>query len=134
MTNESVLVVDVGSSSTKFGYSGEDVPGWVIPTAVDRSKFGRSVEVENATFNPHKEEEDKSGESGVLMHRGLVHDWDEMQKFWQVITNEIGLNTVQVEKTPVLLIDSPLSTISDRTKWAEILFRGLSCAFVMYWQ
>ncbi len=127
MAHEHTLVVDVGSSSTKFGYSGEDVPSWVIPTAVDHSKFARGNEsVENVTFNPHKEDDEKAteGSTGVLMHRGLVHDWDEMQKFWQVITSEIGLNTVQIEKTPVLLIDSPLATIADRTKWAEILFEG----------
>ena len=60
MAYEHALVVDVGSSSTKFGYSGEDVPSWVIPTAVDRSKFGKGTEsVENATFNPHKEDDEK---------------------------------------------------------------------------
>lgn len=124
---EASLIVDIGSSSTKIGFTGDDIPNWVIPTAVDRSKNGKDADaVENVGFNPAKdlEKDDSTAPSGVLMHRGLVHDWDEMEKFWETITNEVGMNTVNIEKTPVLLIDSPLSKISDRVKWAEILFEG----------
>lgn len=124
---EASLIVDIGSSSTKIGFTGDDVPSWVIPTAVDRGKGSKDAEaMENVGFNPTKdlEREDSTQPSGVLMHRGQVHDWDEMEKFWETITNEVGMNTVNIEKTPVLLIDSPLSKISDRVKWAEILFEG----------
>ncbi len=124
---EASLIVDIGSSSTKIGFTGDDIPNWVIPTAVDRSKGNKDIEsIENVGFNPTKdlERDDTTAPSGVLMHRGLVHDWDEMEKFWETITNEVGMNTVNIEKTPVLLIDSPLSKISDRVKWAEILFEG----------
>jgi actin len=125
---EASLIVDIGSSSTKIGYTGDDIPSWVIPTSVERPKAGgKDAEaVENVAFNPDKdrEREDTTIPSGVLMHRGIVHDWDEMEKFWHTITDEVGMNTVNIEKTPVLLIDSPLSTIADRVKWAEILFEG----------
>lgn len=123
---EASLIVDIGSSSTKIGFTGDDVPSWVIPTSVDRGKGDKDANaVENVGFNPSKDlEREDTAPSGVLMHRGQVHDWDEMEKFWETITNEVGMNTVNVEKTPVLLIDSPLSKISDRVKWAEILFEG----------
>jgi len=60
----------------------------------------------------------------VLMHRGVVQDWDNMEKYWQMVLSEVGVSQTNTEKTPILLIDSPVTSISDRVKWAEILFEG----------
>jgi hypothetical protein len=38
MSEESILVVDIGSSSVKAGYSGEDMPSYVFPAAFGKSK------------------------------------------------------------------------------------------------
>lgn len=115
------FVVDIGSSCTKVGYSGENLPMSVFPTAPSTEISSPGTEgVENPLFNPNNENYDKT----VLMHRGLVNDWDEMEKFWQTVLNEGGVSASSTEKTPVLLIDSPVASISDRVKWAEILFEG----------
>ena len=73
----------------------------------------------------YNEEAAKEGTApGVLMHRGVVQDWDGVEKYWQTVLNEVGVSQTNTERTPVLLIDSPSSSVSDRVKWAEILFEG----------
>jgi actin-related protein len=44
MNEDAVFVVDVGSSSLKAGYSGEDVPSFVFPSTVSIPN-SRNVEV-----------------------------------------------------------------------------------------
>lgn len=34
MSDESILVVDIGSSSVKAGHSGEDIPSYVFPATI----------------------------------------------------------------------------------------------------
>lgn len=43
MIDESVFIVDIGSSSAKLGYSGEDVPSYVLPSVT--SKGHKNLEV-----------------------------------------------------------------------------------------
>ena len=42
--DEPILVVDIGSSSVKAGYSGEDVPSYVFPSTVGKAN-GKGIEV-----------------------------------------------------------------------------------------
>lgn len=119
---ESSLVVDIGSSSSKAGWSGEDQPAVVIPTVAEKGYARHTEAVEAPMYN---EEAAKEGTApGVLMHRGVVQDWDGVEKYWQTVLNEVGVSQTNTERTPVLLIDSPSSSVSDRVKWAEILFEG----------
>jgi actin-related protein len=45
MMDEAILVVDIGSSSVKAGYSGEDVPSFVFPSTLARGAVGSNLEV-----------------------------------------------------------------------------------------
>jgi len=45
MSEESILVVDIGSSSVKAGYSGEDVPSYVFPSTLMRNSQQKYAEV-----------------------------------------------------------------------------------------
>lgn len=36
MADESVFIVDIGSSSVKAGFSGEDIPSYVFPSAMTK--------------------------------------------------------------------------------------------------
>lgn len=44
MAEDSVFVVDVGSSSVKAGYSGDDVPAFVFPSTANK-QTARNLEV-----------------------------------------------------------------------------------------
>lgn len=45
MSEESILVVDIGSSSVKAGFSGEDVPSYVFPSTLARNSQQKHAEV-----------------------------------------------------------------------------------------
>jgi len=44
MAEENIIVVDVGSSSVKAGFSGEDIPSYVFPS-ITALPPARSIEV-----------------------------------------------------------------------------------------
>ena len=45
MAEESILVVDIGSSSVKAGYSGEDIPSYVFPSTSSNKGYSSTTEV-----------------------------------------------------------------------------------------
>lgn len=45
MSEESILVLDIGSSSVKAGFSGEDVPSYVFPSTLARNSQQKHAEV-----------------------------------------------------------------------------------------
>eukprot|EP01038_Epipyxis_sp_PR26KG_P007604 gene7604-10354_t len=115
--DQPVLVVDIGSSSVKAGYSGEDVPSYVFPSIANKitSKRIESIEYEKYT----------GGQTGHVInvhpvHRGVVTDWGNMEKLWHNISEQIP--TFGNDSASVFLVESPLSTFNDRVKWAEMLF------------
>ena len=115
-------MADIGSSSTKAGWGGEDLPTSVFPTTIETNYARHTEAVEAPLFNAEAAAEGTM--PNVLMHRGVVQDWDNMEKYWQMVLNDVGVSQTTTEKTPILLIDSPIVSISDRVKWAEILFEG----------
>ncbi len=48
MAEDTIFVVDIGSSSVKAGYSGEDIPAFVFPSTANKHSQ-RNLEV--CTFN-----------------------------------------------------------------------------------
>lgn len=52
MSDEPILVVDIGSSSVKAGFSGEDVPSYVFPSTTAKN-VSKNNEVQNLTRYCH---------------------------------------------------------------------------------
>lgn len=121
MSEESVLVVDVGSSSLKAGFSGEDIPSFVFPSTVSIPTNRNIESIEGWSA-------DTAGVpiqyaniiSSHPVHRGAVKDWDLMEKLWHNLIDHTSLSNL--ESTSVLIIESVRSTLSDRSHWAELLF------------
>jgi actin-related protein len=49
MADEPILVVDIGSSSVKAGFSGEDVPSYIFPSTTTKSGI-KNMEVSLRLF------------------------------------------------------------------------------------
>ncbi len=50
MSEDTVFVVDIGSSSVKAGYSGDDIPAFVFPSTSNKPT-ARNVEVSQINFS-----------------------------------------------------------------------------------
>jgi actin-related protein len=50
MSDELILVIDIGSSSVKAGYSGEDIPPYVFPSTLSKG-YNSTTEVDSNAFH-----------------------------------------------------------------------------------
>lgn len=121
---EPVLIVDIGSSSAKIGYNGEDVPSYIFPSVINKTypKNIESVEVDNTygdgnyTYGNHP------------VNRGEI-DWDKMETFWASILEKTGTASCD---TAVLIVESVKSTVKDRLQWADLLFNARHPSICMF--
>jgi len=123
-----VVVIDNGSGSIKAGFGGDDQPRTTFPTVAgpaDTDRFpcpcggrpwkdvfiGGGAESESAIINPE-----------FPIRRGLVTNWDYMEKIWQY-TFSAELR-VDPKETPVLLTEPVFNPDGNRVKMAEIMFES----------
>lgn len=56
------------------------------------------------------------------IQRGIITDWDSMEKLWTNIFDQLSLDAKNVN---VLMTDSPFASKEDRTQMAQIMFDKL---------
>jgi actin-related protein len=99
--SEQVVVINNGSLRTRVGLSGDDEP-----SATFRNNAYDSL--------PHKNEHPQ-----CLIERGLVTNWEEIEKIWQHCFKQLGLES---SAQPVLLTDSIIGATENREKMATLMF------------
>ena len=117
------IVIDNGSGYIKAGFSGEDSPRIVIPTAVGSQqpsepgkplikKIGNDLDLRMPTYPV-----------SFPIDRGVIkdseQDWEHVVKLWEYVFREL-------EQEPstcnVLLTDAPRNTRENRMRMTEIMF------------
>ena len=120
------IVIDVGTSLCRAGFSGEEIPRTIFPTVV-----GRSIE-EKATQDEKSAVNFSIGDEAVLkrtehklklshpVERGVVSNWDDFENILgYAISHELHS---EPEDHPLLITEVPLSPKSNREKIAELIF------------
>ncbi|KAJ2117965.1 NuA4 histone acetyltransferase subunit, partial [Coemansia sp. RSA 921] len=144
------LVLDVGSTWTRAGFAGEDLPKGYFPSHC--GYIERSVEVSESHDDPKPVDANGDTEmtpngkpsqrqyfigdtesstwrpnmevSGPL-ENGLVSDWDMYEKIW-----EYAFKTrlrVRPEEHPLLVSEAAWNTSEQRTKLVELAFERFNC-------
>ncbi|CAE7104103.1 unnamed protein product [Rhizoctonia solani] len=119
----SALVLDIGTSTTRAGYAGDDVPKAVFPTT-----FGYTT---HYSADENKEVRIHLGDEGVALWRdgmevgnplqnGIVYDWTPVP----AIINHAINRSLHCDPTehPVLMTEPAWNTQANRERMAEILF------------
>ncbi|KAJ1311023.1 hypothetical protein OPQ81_009529 [Rhizoctonia solani] len=119
----SAIVLDIGTSSTRAGYAGDDVPKAVFPTA-----FGYTTHYsgdENKEVRVHLGDEGVSlwrdgMEVGQPLQNGIVYDWTPIP----AIINHAINRSLHCDPTehPVLMTEPAWNTQANRERMAEIFF------------
>ncbi|CEL58128.1 Actin-related protein 4 OS=Emericella nidulans (strain FGSC A4 / ATCC 38163 / CBS 112,46 / NRRL 194 / M139) GN=arp4 PE=3 SV=1 [Rhizoctonia solani AG-1 IB] len=119
----SALVLDIGTSTTRAGYAGDDVPKAVFPTT-----FGYTTHYsgdENKEVRIHLGDEGVSlwrdgMEVGNPLQNGIVYDWTPVP----AIINHAINRSLHCDPTehPVLMTEPAWNTQANRERMAEILF------------
>uniref|UniRef100_A0A1A9VRY3 Actin n=1 Tax=Glossina austeni TaxID=7395 RepID=A0A1A9VRY3_GLOAU len=116
------IVIDCGSGYIKAGFASEDRPTTVFPTIVGRPRKGIVV---GAAGRSSYVGEGAQSMRGVLsfkypIDRGVVTDWDDMEKIWQhCFANEL---CVDPQLHPVLLTEIPNNPRANRERMTQIMF------------
>ena len=122
---EEFVVIDNGTGFIKAGFSGQDLPRIIMPTVM-----GEHTEPIDPTQqqNPHDQQSEKKtyafGNAAYQnkhthtlyepIRRGTINepiDWDNMEKIWSHIFNELNLETKNVN---LIMTDSPFAEKTDR--------------------
>ncbi|KAF8707808.1 cytoskeleton organization, partial [Rhizoctonia solani] len=120
----SALVLDIGTSTTRAGYAGDDIPKAVFPTT-----FGYTTHYSGDENN--KEVRIHLGDEGVSLWRdgmevgnplqnGIVYDWTPVPAIINHAINR-SLHCDPAEH-PVLMTEPAWNTQANRERMAEILF------------
>ncbi|KNC50847.1 actin superfamily protein [Thecamonas trahens ATCC 50062] len=141
------LVLDIGSSTTRIGFAGEDTPKSVMPSCVgarvEPAKASGAVGSSASANEAAMDLEDPVHHSGAgksryivgsgalcvsrphveltpIMHHGLITDWEGTQ----AILNHAFTSVLQVDPSqhPLLFTESVFNTRSAREKLTELAF------------
>lgn len=124
-----IIVIDMGSASTKVGYSGEDMPRAILPSVAveldlapeERSTYRARRPESRECPREYMTEEQLASEQSLVWpkERGTMKDaTSAMLLIENVMKYELGVAPEQ----PVLLTEQPLTSRSKREEMAEIMF------------
>jgi actin len=123
MTNYSSIVIDIGSGFTKGGFTGEDGPRTVFSTLVGKPKNqGILVGMEQKEY--YVGEEALSKMDIMNFHSPVVNgeivDWDK----YETLLHYLFYHELKVvpEEMSILITESPLNPVKNRSRLAETLF------------
>lgn len=131
----SAIVVDLGSSTVKAGYAGEDTPKAVFPSTVGwlakdqesaGKKDGGDVEMKDAgdgkTYfvNDMSYRRDHMELASPFNDEGLLEDWDVVEAIWAHTLRKRLV--VEPNEHPILMGEPVHTTREGREKMVELLF------------
>ncbi|KAJ1435662.1 actin family [Ochromonadaceae sp. CCMP2298] len=116
--NKQTVVVDNGSGMIKAGFAGDDLPKRVFSSVVGVPKS--SLLHEKRDYVGLCGAQSSRGVSlSYPIKKGIVTDWDGMEKIWQYTFYELG---VCPEEHPVLLTEAFLNPKANRERMTQIMF------------
>ncbi|KAK9815677.1 hypothetical protein WJX72_007893 [[Myrmecia] bisecta] len=119
------IVLDVGSSTVKGGYAGEDTPKAVYPSWVGRLPGSKPV------GNSKRKHGLYAGAAALnfrldhlqvdpVLQNGLYHDWDGLEALWHHAFSE--RLCVNPEEHPIMLAEPSHNTIENRERMCQLMF------------
>ena len=120
LTEKQVIVIDNGSSTFKAGFSGKELPDFVVPSLVGRLRFGEDSSQKNAYVGNEAQER-----RGILrlkypIEYGVITNWDDIQVLWSsILSQDLKVNP---KEHPVLLTEAPLTPKANRERMLQIWF------------
>lgn len=127
----SALVFDIGTSTMKVGFAGDDSPNSIIPTRVGVSSGKKEMMEDEEETNTSQRTNFYVGRKSLNFVRdfmemeqpiknGKVNDWDHIERLINYAEKE-RLNILPSEY-PVVMGEVPFVDSKDREKMAEIMF------------
>ncbi|XP_029453283.1 actin-like protein 7A [Rhinatrema bivittatum] len=117
------VVIDIGTGSCKAGYAGQSKPSYVISSTVGKP-FQETVKTGDNRKETYIGQELANANIPLKrinpMRHGIVVDWECLQEIWEYIF--LKKLKIPPEEHAVLVSDPPLSPITNREKYVEMMF------------
>ncbi|EFC50487.1 hypothetical protein NAEGRDRAFT_29502 [Naegleria gruberi] len=114
------LVIDQGTGMTKVGFAGDDMPLLLLPTVMAPDELHSDPHHSKFNFNEKRDMRMLSS-LHFPMERGVVDDWDMMERIYESIYVNQKINTAP-ENQPLLISEACENPKENRYHMAEILF------------
>jgi len=123
------VVFDIGTSSTRVGFAGEDIPKSDICSTIGIIKENEAMDIDNETtkpanrryhFDPQHYLPLANKEMVNFVRDGMIHDWDLLEK----LLNHCYKDHIRdaADQHPVLMSEAPWNTKEKREKLTELMF------------
>ena len=121
--NKPHIIIDNGTGYCKAGLSGEEGPRAVFPSCVGYPKYYSGMvggDKKEYFVGADAEAKRKVLKLNHPIDRGIVNNWDDMEKIWgHIFTNELH---VVPEEHNVMLTEVIMNPKENREKMAQIMF------------
>lgn len=120
MRTTGAVVIDIGTGSCKIGYAGQQKPSFVVSSTV--GKYPR----ESGQPEDHRKEyfigreRDVSQKLVNPLRRGIIVDWDCVEAILEYLF--VKKMKISADEHKVLLSDPTLSPVTNRERYAEMMF------------
>ncbi|XP_075718917.1 actin-like protein 7A [Rhinoderma darwinii] len=117
------VIIDIGTSTCKIGYVGEPKPSFVVSSTVGKPSIETSKTEDNRKEYFIGKERDISSISQQLVNplrHGIIVEWDCIEAILEYLF--VKEMKILPEEHAVQLSDPPLSPITNREKYAEMVF------------
>ncbi|KAH3670325.1 hypothetical protein WICMUC_004894 [Wickerhamomyces mucosus] len=107
------VVIENGSSSTRAGFSNEQLPSLIVPTIYSTSKIDENYIIgDNIDEYP-------DNDIYTILNDGVVYNWDALEKNWGYIFDNLSANS---EELPLVITEELWNNKKNRQKLAELAF------------
>ena len=113
--HDNAIVLDVGTGSTRIGFSGEDAPRLTVPSVIAESSNGTEC------FQKAYQMRDATAIQRPL-DRGLVSDWKGVEA---MLSHVHELLKLRDDPAPIMLSEAALAPKEQREQMVQILFETL---------
>ena len=114
------VVIDNGTNACKAGFSGDDNPRAILPSAVGVPRSQGGSETVGGESLKRRDLFDVK----FPIQRGIINDWENMEKIWHfAFYDELK---IPPENHPVLLTEPILNPKANREKIAQVMFETFS--------
>lgn len=134
------LVIDLGSSEIRAGYSGENEPQLIFPNYIGEPKYNKILK----TFNRENEEikdiyvgEECSKYMGIVklrypISRGSFSSESDIPIVFSHIFSRLHLSPEEIQNHPILIAEPLLNIKTNRESISEILFEKFNTPGVFF--
>ena len=134
------IIIDLGSSEIKVGFSGEEKPSIIFKSIIGEPRFTKvfsSLNRGNQEIKVHNIGDDCFKNIGLIKLRnpikhGILTNEQDIIPLFNYIYSKLGINTEEISEHPVVVAEPLLNPYSNREKIANSLFDDLGVPSIFF--